>query len=650
MQAVDDPQDSGPGDLQYYGNSIKDFVQQKYNGMPLAYKGITHRDRLPLPAFTLGSNIDEHEKTYVHSLNFLMWVSPPHPTPDQMKEQIHRYTEVQCHHLSSQPVPLESTKNWRGFFPHLVPVVESATPLPTCDIIMLEASFRLMPDFPPASCKLGINLELDFRQPTMANMGALTEMHQWRWICITRMYEHGRCFRESRHQCDIRNQKLDIGTVAPSFESTYWASKFVKLIEKKRSAEDLRDENAILAADEKSRQFFGELTAMQELTAFSPADIPLLGTQARQPPGKRMAILLWKFSQARQEYVGTTTWQRLVPPPHRNTMNSPPAHQDMSLPPLAMDAMVDGFQDDTSFASCDGPHSQQSQHGLYHFYDTDIDDSTTLTGHNGYNTGFKDEDLASFAAMQSSFDMPASQGDLAQASFQDLEHFPFHFQPHELELGQHEPPNSGSNNFFEIQEGQQAEAHQHDCSLLAAPQMFQDQDLAQYVTTDEAHRHPLDDFDHNTHRMLQAQLEQHKDHNQDSQDGALRAVLAAASAMSDLGAQSDSRSIRPQRQHANGYQQNRYWDIPYPPRPLLSHHSPSHEPHIDPKNRETFNANQMAAALVNHDSGLALPHNDFDHHLSNQVTLDANDGQGGNAADVGVVVQEATVKAEGVRH
>jgi hypothetical protein len=570
---------------------------------------------LPPPAFTLGSNVDHAEKHCVARLNFVMWVSPPNPTPPQMTDQLHRYTEVQCCDSSSQPAPLENTKNWRSSFPHLPSIVDNTSPSNGCDVILLEASFRLMPDFPPPLCKLGINLELDFRHP-MADMKALGELHRWKWMCVTRLYEHGKCFLQTRHHCDLAKQKMDVGKVAPSFESKYWAEKFVNLIEKKRAAEESGNEAAISAANEKSRNFFSGLSAMQELAAYAPGEVPLLETQSTPPQGKRMAILLWKFSEAQSGHVGITTWQRLIPAPHRNTMNSPRSAHDLAFPPLTLDSMVEGIHDDPNFPVYGESQGRNSEQAPYNIYGTSIDVNTNLMSHDGHDMNFGAEDMATFTAMHSSYDMSTAQGDFSQSSFLGLENFPFDYPQREATFGENDAGRHSTNNFGEPQPCHYPLQHLQPISgMLMAPQTYQVPELSRHDMAEgqEAHRQPLNDFDHNTHKMLQAQLEQGETHDHGAGERTWEEILAAASAMNDLGEQNHlhfSHSHQQQRQYS--HEQKCHWEAPstsLPPQPYYSSYAPPHSHHSPVEERlavamnpEAFEAHQLASALQSHDS------------------------------------------------
>ena len=515
-----------------------------------------------------------------------------------------------------------------------------------------------MVDFPPPACKLGINLELDFRHPR-ANMKALSELHDWKWICVTRMYEHGKCFQQTQHHCDLKSQKMEIGKAAPSFESKYWAEKFVNLIEKKRGAEESGNESAISAANEKSRNFFSGLSAMQELVAYAPHEVSMLETQSKPPQGRRIAILLWKFSQAQVGHVGITTWQRLIPPPHRNTMNSPPSTQDTALPPLTMDNIVEGTHDDQSFSIYKEPHSQPREQVPYQFHNANLENAD-LVSHDGYDMDFRDE-LGTFAALHSSYDMSLSNCDLSQTSFPGLEHFPFDFQQQEASLGHYNPVPS-TNNFFELQQGH-LYSRNEDCtsSLLMAPPGYRLPELSRHDTAEEAeeHRQPLNDFDHSTHNILQAQLDQDHGHNHDAEEKALQEALAAASAMNDLGAQDHQHfSHSPQQQQQQQYRSHEHdqaWGMPFTSRPPLphyssyatqhSHHSPVDEHPTMAMSQEAFEANQFAAALQSHDSNFGASTNSIEHEPNNHSASIPYNGDQNLATDsTATLANEMTIK------
>ena len=628
------------------------MVHERSHSPQNVYPSTSYGSDLPPPAFTLGSNIDHTEKHSVAKLNFVMWVSPPNPAPNQMTDQLHRYTEVQCCDTGSQPISLESTKNWRMSFPHLASIVEYTSPSQCCDVILLEASFRLMPDFPPPSCKLGITLELDFRHP-MANMKALEELYDWTWICVTRMYEHGKCFRQTHHHCDLTKQKMEIGKVAPSFESKYWAEKFVNLIERQRGAEESGNDGAISAAHEKSRKFFSGLSAMQELVAYAPHEVPLLETQSKPPQGKKMAILLWKFSQAQAGHVGITTWQKLIPPPHRNTINSPPPAQDMALPPLTMDCMVEDMQEDPNFSIYKGLHGQQSEHAPYQFYDSTLDEHTTLIDHEGYDMSFRDEDFA----IPPSYHLPVSQGDLSYSSFPSQEQFPLDYQYNAASFNEHDPAQQSAN-FFALQQGHYSSQHEQQISGLPRTRLaYRVPEFSRHDTAEEQEqRRPLNDFDHSTHKILQAQLEQDEARGHDAEEEALQAALAAASAMNDLGAQDHPHfSHSPQQQHF--HDQGSSWEMPFFSQTSLSHfpnyatgyshHSSLNEHLTAVVNQRAFDANQLESALQSHDSNFSASINNLEHHADNYSPSVPRDGDHSFMIDpVAALAHETAVKDE----
>ena len=293
------------------------------------------------------NSVDHHNLT---RLSFEMWVS----LPNQMDQALHNYTRLQSGNSTSGPKCLEDVRNWRTMFPSLRPIVETWPTSEPCDIVMLEAGFCLMEDFPPKFSKLGISLELDFLHPSSNNSASLAGLTDW--SCTTHMYQHGRLIKEVTHDdCHVAG----LGRVKPFFESKWWASTFTQLTEKRKIAEDSKSDGTLELANEASRNFFRGLTVMQEISARTKKGGVSKGiwTDAAPRP-KRMAILLWRFSQTTADYVGTTMWQKLIPPPDRLSTNSPTPLMELGLPPLSMDSLMDSnhdmnlFDANTNFFPC----------------------------------------------------------------------------------------------------------------------------------------------------------------------------------------------------------------------------------------------------------------------------------------------------------
>jgi hypothetical protein len=266
------------------------------------------------------------------------------------------------------------------------------------------------------------------------------------------------------------------------------------------------------------------------------------------PQQKRMAVLLWKFAQAPASYVGTTTWQKLVLPPDRTLTNSPTPLVDISLPPLAMDSMLENVQDDNLFGPSQNFMTDTGQQ--YSLFDTDMDNELCQDGFMGY----KADNLSGFDALHSTFNMPSSHNTLGH----DLNlsfNLPAHGMSH-----LHDHTASATNNFFELPHIRRDESRSTSVIAHASQQgSFRD-------TDEQSCYQPLANFDMTTHKMLQAQLGNDEHHDTqtsigapaptshvgtqhhspvDPEEEALRAALLAASAMSDLNNHSYSQQQQP---------------------------------------------------------------------------------------------------------
>jgi hypothetical protein len=532
------------------------------------------------------------ERHRISKLSFEMWVS----LPEKMEEALHNYTQLQSNRSAAEPMVLENIKNWRSMYPRLEEIINHWTPMERCDIILLDASFKLMPDFPPQGSKLGISLELNFMDPSHSNFKALEEMQVWEGS--TTIYESGRKVREAWYN-DCHSTST--GTVKPFFESKYWATTFTKLTERRRRAEDLKNDAAIEVANERSRSQLKHLTVVQEIYARSARSTAL--------PRKRMAILLWKFSQAQPHWaVGITTWQRLIPPPDRLATNSPQPAHEMGFPPLALDTVMDmagntnGFDANYDWGHFD-PHQGFASFG--HDFDDELCQDGTMMSKTSPNTAH------TLAAMQASFSMDATQGTSSQ-DLHNLQSYSFDLPLHDSQYVQNHEAHVASGNLFESQ-------HQHHYHEAAADQAGQIQDHSQVETATASEspsrsQHPLIRFDVNTHRLLQVQLGQDRERSTDIKDSmddeALRQALVAASA-SDLGHEPGGSEHQADTENA---QQHR-WTAP--PTPLARPHLQSHASYAGHSNHAhglqqqhngvlkeithnvaSFNASQIVAAIA----------------------------------------------------
>lgn len=297
-------------------------------------------------------------------LAFELWVG----TPEYITHALHNYTRIPNNHSPMPTVPLENFDNWRDLFPDLERTMRSG-PAGECDIILVKSSIALMSDFPPKTSKLGLVLDLDFRSPICEDIKTLSEMKYW--SSINNMYLHGQTLRRTEHRdC----QSAEFGLVKPFFEADWWAAQFTELTHKRKEAEECTDGQTLMTADEYSRNLFRGLSIMQEVFA-SPFS-------ANDPtrPRRKMAVLLWVFSQASKGQAGVSSWQKVIPPPSRVGVNSPLAPGitiGSSLPPLVLDSMVESSFDSTM---TDNEFPQHEMEASCSF-------SPAIYGTGPYNTG-----------------------------------------------------------------------------------------------------------------------------------------------------------------------------------------------------------------------------------------------------------------------
>lgn len=577
----------------YYENSIAHRVEQKHQHLSSqhsAYRDHGSRvfsDNLPPPSQTLGSNAFFTNGMRVSGVNFEMWMSP---NQSNMDKKLHDFTSLQSARdlPRCDPTPLEDVRNWRSSYPCLATTLDSKGNSPKFDIVMIETSYKVMSEFPPPKATLGLRLELNFSE---SSLGELFD-----WTCTTHIYNNGVPLQQPRHY----RLEAKWGMVAPSFEPMWWASTFIDKIEQKKQAEETGNRDVYRASQERAHEFFSQLTAVHELRArFRPES----GFQDSKPERRLIAVLLWKFSIAPESYVGTTSWQRLLPPPARITTNSPsPNSQEIAFPPLAMDTIVENLHDplqleDGKSILHDPPNPE------YQDYHAGLDDSSVMLSHQDFQMTFKEEDIADFASMQSLF-MPPAHGNLDEDSFHTLEHFDYDIQLHGLSTPSHHGLYPAtSNNLFETHHGRQKDPPDPD-RVHSQDQVYE---LHQGFDDDPNHtieRRPLANFNHNTHNMLQAQLGEsgpdlgkHED-----EDETLRAALAAASAINDL------QHPLPAQSAANQEDLSSLWeDVPLPHRlQLHAQHSfathASYNSHAEQEvgagatavNSNAFDANDVA--------------------------------------------------------
>lgn len=270
------------------------------------------------------------EHYVLHSLSFYMRVS----LAQDWDNALHNYTRLQSQSQASLPIPLEEIPNWRFDFPRLRHIIDEWPAGGRTEIVLLNTTFQLMDDFPPRRSKLGIDLELDFRiQDKESFMGFSMPTNLTDWTCTTHVYGGGKQIQERTHEdCRLSED----GKIKPFFLSKWWASQFTSLTEARKRATESKDPNGINMNNAQVQNFFHKLSIMQEIWAVE------LSPSGEKSCKVRVSILLWKFSLTPDGFVGSTTWQNLIPPPERFATNSPfPGDTGMELPTLALDTMMD---------------------------------------------------------------------------------------------------------------------------------------------------------------------------------------------------------------------------------------------------------------------------------------------------------------------
>ena len=602
LTQANDRTDARSANGAYYENSIAHMVEQRRRRLSTqhsSYRGSSYRpdsDNLPPPPRTLGSNACTTKGKRVTGVKFEMWMSP---NQSNMNKRLHDFTNLQTARdlPRSDPGPLENVRNWRSLYPCLAAVLDDKGDIPKFDIIMIETSYKMMSEFPPPKATLGLRLELDFGQESR------TELFDW--TCTTHIYRNG---VPVKHPSYYRLE-AKCGMVAPPFDSMWWALTFIDKVEQRKQAEETREHDAYHAAQERAQDFFSQLTAVHEIRARSQNDSGFPGPQSERG---LVAVLLWKFSIAPETYVGTTSWQRLLAPPPRTTTNSPcPNQQAMSLPPLAMDTIVDSLHPDPELGDNKDLLNGQTNADLQDYH-AGVDDSNAFLSHHDFEMTFKDEDMIDFAAMPSSF-LPSTGGDHEGQCFPIADHFDYNLEFHGLSTpAHHDAYHPASNNIFESQHVNQNNLFEHhgeqSQDIIYGLHQEVDHDI-----DDISQRQPLASFDHNTHDMLQAQLAKASagQCKQEDDDEKLKAALAAASAMSDLGgSQTIHLSSQPEtrQEHLSAL-----WEDISLPRPQLHTHpssashasySPHHGHDARPGsavNSDAFDANHIPAGFDGHE-------------------------------------------------
>lgn len=389
--------------------------------------------------------------------------------PDKMTEAMHTYTRIVQSQPTNEPAPLENYHNWRELFPDLEKLLVASTG-DQFDIIFLKSRFSLMTDFPPPTSKLGLVLDLDFRDNTgLSNLRNISS--------VNHMYLHGKRFRKTEHTV---SEDVEPGLVKLFFEAEWWATQFTDLIHKRKTAEDTGDAHALEIAEDHSKSMFRGLTIMQEVFT-----TPRIGDHASQP--RRVAVLLWAFAQTNTRNANATTWQKVLPPPGRVATNSPLIKSDVDVPPLSMDSTIDMSFDNPS--SAEFSSSSLMPH---------LPLSPTIYEANAYHSGF--------TPLQATFNY-ASTG--FTPTYAATKHVPVSFST--VQPPYPAPPILPSQNHIETMFDIMPQ-DTHNEVLLDVPAAYQVPQIAPSPSIEHTRRRELlANFDMSTHNMLQEQLADFED-------------------------------------------------------------------------------------------------------------------------------------------
>lgn len=459
----------------YYFDSIADMVR-----LQRQIANIKPGEASGLPSWTDGT-CSRHE---LISMKFDMWVA----LPENVTRALHTYSQLNYNHALREVTALEDLHDWRNHYPGLESIVMDETG--DCDIVLLRTSFSLMNTFPPHSSKLGLVVELDFRHVNGENFKALSQFSAWK--CVNSMFQAGYLFRKTEHKsCKVP----EIGVVKPFFEADWWAGQFTRLTDKRKSAEEQGDENAVLAADDFSRNFLQTLTMMQEIFAMTPNR-----EDGYEPPPKRMAVLLWTFSQAQPGHRGITTWQKLITPPNRNTVTTPEPADNVHVFDRAVDSSTTddfdthmetvSFSQNTQIPSPSTYAPTTFQTGLTPLQHFNSDTAQHIDFSTFGSTGFTPSAANHYDLSNENFPTPSMLvEESSMMASQDAidEHVVLAFDANGQGRDEHAP--------FQAEEHTTYNEHYDD-------------DHAAYSRDASRHR-PLAKFDMSTHMLLQAQLQDH---------------------------------------------------------------------------------------------------------------------------------------------
>ncbi|RMD41035.1 hypothetical protein DV735_g4099, partial [Chaetothyriales sp. CBS 134920] len=370
LTTPDEKTPSARSSHKYYSNTRDQMVRGQRTGSEASSYGCNDPSRSS-PSYegiSDGGFLDDHR---VSRLSFTMWLS----LPSQMDQALHTYTRVQSSDSTLAPIALDNVKNWRTLFPGFSHIIDTSwTSAEQCEVILLDASIELMDDFPPEFSKLGIALELDFRHPSHINADSLANFTQW--MCYTQIYQKGELDQGFSHQeCQV----VEVGKVMPFFESKWWAATFTQLTEKSKRAESLRVNEDMNAGNETTKNFFRDLTVLQEISAE-----------------------VMDADKASSTFVGVTTWQKVTVQTERKSSDSAASHVDVSLAPTGLEMCVS----DSIFKASD--EAFLSDDAVQH-YNTGFDTNLSHEFSQDPFISYRPEGISScFELLPSSFDIAAT--------------------------------------------------------------------------------------------------------------------------------------------------------------------------------------------------------------------------------------------------
>lgn len=461
-KALRDDEDEEPANCgaDYYYESIADKVRlQKELSMSGTFDDDDHSGSMMSSSDT---------KFTIRSLTFEMWVG----MPDKVLKSLHNYTRISDRNRPSPTIELERYENWESLFPDLRGLLKGEQ----LDIVLLKSRFNLMTDYPPATSKLVLDLDLDFRH--FASEGAPSSWMKY-FMSVNHLYHNGRRLRKSEHKDCLA---IEPGVVKPFFEAEWWATQFTEVTRKMKEAEETNDLTLASTADDYSRSLFRGLTIMQEIFV-SPQHSECMTSK---PNRRRVAVLLWVFAQTSKGNPGVTTWQHVTVQNDWMPEAEVSTDGDAYLPSLAMDCGVDypfdmagnGFDLDPAVSM--SPITYES--GTYH---------------NGFTPYHVNQDS------QSTFDFPGITGFTPRpSSFTAIKPDPMH---HMIPID-YIPPFLPSQNIQDERAALFPDITQPAYEALSGPGPATYDTSAPSCTEQSLYHDSLARFDMSTHDMLQAQL------------------------------------------------------------------------------------------------------------------------------------------------